>query len=126
MRQTSADKIIDVAARVGPLDRYCFVANSASCTVNGMFLNEQGVRTGARFTATVATNAGSTFTDIAGYPIPNDAVGAVLDISQDLVYDIVPESEDLSAAKVALAVAAAVAKAPTILAAFNVAIGRVA
>lgn len=122
--KTSARGIVDIAAKVAPLDRYIFVANSATSTVNGMFVNEYGTRTGNRFTASVATNAASAFTQIYGATIPSDAVGAVIDASQDLVYDIVPESTDIEAAKTLLA--SEVAKAPTILAGSNISVGRVA
>lgn len=69
-----------------PLSAYRFRGSVASATFNGIFVAENGLKTGNAFTGSVATSEVKTLAQIAGFAIPDDAVGVVFDLSANVKF----------------------------------------
>lgn len=74
------------------LSNYTFVGASGSPVMSGMFLDKNGNRTGAMFSASVSSGALSTFGSVFGAAIPSDAVGVIFDITGDVLFALLDAS----------------------------------
>jgi hypothetical protein len=74
--------------RVPLLNLYYFIGDSASGTINGIFVDDLGSRTGSAFNGNVTTTTAVNFEDLYGQALPADAVGAIVDFSADMCFDI--------------------------------------
>ena len=77
-----------VFGKVPPLLNYYFISDTVSGIVNGFFVSYNQVRTGSAFSFLVETTSAINFEDLYGDVLPFDAVGALIDIAQDVKIDI--------------------------------------
>lgn len=122
----SNSALVNVSAFPGDIRRYIMLGDTGTATINGMFVNEKGFRTGVVWSTTITTATAKTWQDVYGADIPKDAVGVVFDSDASISFDIVPTNIDINNAGVRALFVTDKAKYPTILSGSAICIGSVA
>lgn len=94
-RPVIASSIVDVAAQVASIDEFWFLGAAGAVTITGFFVDAIGRRTGVSFSTPILAGSGTADPkqivhagSTGQTTIPADAVGAVVDISADVHFDL--------------------------------------